>query len=124
MRFRSEPLPPEQVQLALSFVRALACADFAAAHSMCSEELRSKWSAHDLKTQFRSISIEEDQPIDLEDIRLENPDGHEDRETGRLEYEPYAYVTFVDKFHSSAVVVHFAIEHGLPRVGDVEWGRP
>ena len=101
-----------QKTTSLLFARALADRDYAAPHTICSSEYRSRFDA-----DFLAREIEEFVPHDLGEI-----DPIELVEYGGF---PFIYIHLGGDVYSEAIVINsFVNENGQLKIASFEFGRP
>ena len=99
--------------LALEFARALSERRYAAAHAMCTPDLRSKVSVEKMRSDFEAMI-----PLDwgpVAPIELVN--------IGEVSL-PYLYVSLGGEVYSEAITIYLADVDGSLQVDSFELGRP
>lgn len=107
-------------RVALEFAQALAARDYPKAHAMMSAALRARMTVDQLRDSFERIVPLDWGPVGPVAVG-ETMTTWPDKEPGDL---GWAYVGIGGAVHSEAVIVVVALEHGQPRIRQVEFGRP
>lgn len=107
-------------KLAIEFARALAHRDYETAYGMTSSEFKAAYSCEDVQNDFESIV-----PLDWGDVGPIDIGSTMDDWPGKRENDlKWIYVGIGGDVYSEAVIVVVSEESGIPRVREVEWGRP
>jgi hypothetical protein len=110
----------EVQEISLTFTKALADRDYAAAYSMTSEEFKSRYSMDQLREDFETI-VPTDWgtvgPIGVGEVMQEWP-------TKRKSDVAWVYVYIGGDVYSEAVTVVLSTEGGALKIREVEYGRP
>ena len=107
-------------QVALEFTRSLAAREYPKAYALTSQEYRKQLTVDQVRTRFEAI-VPTDWgamgPIEVGETMTTWP-GKQPSDLG------WAYVSIGGKVFSEAVTVVVTSENGLPRIRQVEFGRP
>lgn len=110
----------EYRQVALQFTKSLAAGEYSAAYAMTSQEYRERITVDQMRAAFEAI-IPSDWgtigPIEVGETMTSWP-SKQPSDLG------WAYVSIGGDVYSEAVIIVVTVEHGVPKVREVDFGRP